>query len=61
LHGEDGEVPVEDLDWIVEDLALDGLSLCVLLVIFGVDFGLALCEEGGVVLADEVSGFVQLH
>jgi hypothetical protein len=42
LHGEDGEVAVEDLDGVVEDFVLDGLALLIFLDVFCVYFSLAL-------------------
>lgn len=61
LHGEDGEIAVEDLDWVVEDLAFDGLSLLVLLLVFCVYLGVPLDEESSVVFMDQVLGLSLLH
>ena len=54
MHGEDGEVSVEDLHWVVEDLALDCLSLFIFGEVFSVYFCLSLSEEVGVVFLYEV-------
>lgn len=44
------------MDWVVEDLAFNGLPLLILLQVFGEDFGVALNEESSIVLMDEVRG-----
>ena len=61
LDCEDWDVAIEYLDWVVEDLALDGLPLLILLQIFGEDFGVALYEESSIVLMDEVRGVHEIY
>jgi hypothetical protein len=61
LHGQNREISVEDLNRIVEDFALDCLSLCVLFVVFGVYLSVTLSKEGGVVFVDEILRLFFLH
>ena len=44
LHDKHGEISIEDLHWIIEDLALYLLALMIFLDEFGIDFSFTLSE-----------------
>lgn len=54
LHHENREVSIKDLNWIVKYFILHGLPLPILLLIFGIYFGMPFDKQSSIILLNNI-------